>query len=423
MRSSQSKDKLNVLISAYACSPDLGSEAGVGWGFVSELAKFHNIYVITQFEKFQPAIDTAIKKAPHLASIKFFGINRSRNMILERIWPPSYYWSYRAWQKDAYKLALALSKDIKFDVIHQLNMVGFREPGYLWKIGIPFVWGPIGGMGYFPWRFLHLVGAYGALYYTGYNLFNALQMRFLRRPKLAAISAGRGLIAATPENQAGAKRYWNRPSTLICEVGLPPAPLQRPMHRHAGEPMRLVWTGQHTPGKALNLALTALARVPEGSPWELHVLGKGPRTSIWKGMAQHFGLTERCNFHGWLPRDEALKIMANCHVMLITSLRDLTSTVTIEALAMGLPIICLDHCGFSSVVDDTCGIKVPVSTPEEAVDSLAAGIFQLIDNESMRFDLAQGAVVRAKEFSWGEKTQTLSRIYRRVIDEHQKVSE
>lgn len=423
MQSSQSRDRLNVLISAYACSPDLGSEAGVGWGFVSELAKFHNIYVITQFEKFKPAIDNAAKKAPHLASINFFGINRTRNMFLERIWPPSYYWSYRTWQKDAHKLACALSKDVKFDVVHQLNMVGFREPGYLWKLGIPFVWGPIGGMGYFPWRFLHLVGAYGALYYTGYNLFNALQMRFLRRPKLAAISAGVGLIAATPENQAGAKRYWNRPSTLLCEVGLPPAPVQLPMHRHAGESMRLVWTGQHTPGKALNLALAALARLPGGATWELHVLGKGSRTSIWKRMAQKLGLTERCNFHGWLPRDEALKVMANCHVMLITSLRDLTSTVTIEALAMGLPIICLDHCGFSSVVDDTCGIKIPVSSPEKAVECLASGIKQLIDNEAMRFDLAQGAVMRAKEFSWGEKTRTLSWIYRQVIKEHREVVE
>jgi len=42
-------------------------------------------------------------------------------------------------------------------------MVGFREPGYLWQLNIPFVWGPIGGMGYFPTRFLPVVGAKGAV--------------------------------------------------------------------------------------------------------------------------------------------------------------------------------------------------------------------------------------------------------------------
>jgi hypothetical protein len=53
-----------------------------------------------------------------------------------------------------------------------------------------------------------------------------------------------------------------------------------------------------------------------------------------------------------------MNIMATEHVMLITSLRDLILAVAIEALAPGLPTICLDHCDFGSVVDASSGIKV-----------------------------------------------------------------
>ena len=53
------------------------------------------------------------------------------------------------------------------------------------------------------------------------------------------------------------------------------------------------------------------------------------------------------------------------HVLCITSISDLTSTVTLEGLSYGLPIISLNHCGFAHVIDDSCGIKIPVKTPQK----------------------------------------------------------
>lgn len=412
--------RLKVLISAYACSPFKGSEPGVGWGFVATLAQRHDLWVIVEEEKFRADIERYLAENPQFAeSVRFVYLKKQRNRLLRKIWPPSYYWYYRRWHEEALALAQALHKEVRFDLAHQLTMVGFREAGYLWKLGIPFVWGPVGGMGLFPWRFLPVVGNYGALYYLGYNLFNAWQMRFSRRPKLAAKSAGLGLITATPENRLGAEKYWDCSSELISEVGLPPVPASLPTGRKPGEAIRFVWTGQHTPGKALNLALAAMVTLPKSLNWELHVLGKGPRTSHWQHMAQQLGLAERCHFHGWLPRDEAMRIMASSHLMLITSLRDLTSTVTIEALALGLPIVCLDHCGFAGVVDDTCGIKVPVKTPASVVAGLAAAIARLAEDEPSRFELAKGAVLRAQDFSWEKKAAAVDRVYRRKLAEHE----
>ena len=103
--------------------------------------------------------------------------------------------------------------------------------------------------------------------------------------------------------------------------------------------------------------------------------------------------------------------MGNSHVMLITSLRDLTSTVTIEALALGLPIICLDHCGFAHVVNDQCGIKVPVTTPSEVVKGIATATERLARDEDLRRRLAEGAITRARDFAWERKAEVVNRIY------------
>lgn len=415
--------RLKVLISAYACSPYKGSEPGVGWGFVAELAKHHDLWVIVEEEKFRSDIECFLDEHPEFSqTVRFFFLRKKRNRFLRKLWPPSYYWYYRRWHWDAYRLARRLHSENGFDLAHQLTMVGFREPGYIWQLGIPYVWGPVGGMGYFPWRFLSVVGGKGACYYLGYNLMNFLHTNFLTRPKKAAKVAANGLLTATPENQIGALAHWGCRSTVVSEAGLPGAVAESILKRQGEDPLRLVWTGQHTYGKALNLALSALNQVDRDVKWELHILGQGEMTGVWKDLAKRLRIDNRCFFHGWLTRQEALKIMRDSHVMLITSLRDLTSTVTIEALALGLPIICFDHCGFAYVVNDNCGIKVPVTTPTEVVNGVAAAIERLAGNEELRRFLAEGALTRAQDFTWEKKAELVNRIYAERIGEEGSTS-
>jgi len=311
------------------------------------------------------------------AKVNFYFIQKNRNRLLRKIWPPSYYWYYRKWHLQAYRKAKQLHKEVCFDVAHQLTMVGFREPGYLWQLNIPFVWGPIGGMGYFPTRFLPVVGAKGAVYYLGYNCMNFLHRHFLTRPKKAARIAKQGLITATPENQAGALKNWNCNSLVMPEVGLPCPVSNDISYRKKEENLKIVWTGLHIARKALNLALKGLNHLDKDLNWELNVLGNGEKTQQWQSEAQSLGIAPQCHFHGWLPRQDALEVMRTSHILLITSLRDLTSTVTIEALALGLPIICLDHCGFSHVITPECGIKIPVHSPKQVTTDIAKAITKI----------------------------------------------
>jgi glycosyltransferase involved in cell wall biosynthesis len=410
------RNRLKILVSAYACSPYQGSEPGVGWGFVSRLARDYDLWVIVEEEKFRDDIERYCDEHPQFSqSVNFLFLRKRRNRLLRKFWPPSYYWYYRQWHRDALRLAEKLHAEISFDLAHQLTMVGFREPGYLWKLGIPFVWGPVGGMGLFPWRFLGSIGIRGALYYLGYNLFNLMHMNFLQRPRKAAQTAGVGLFMATPGDCAGAKHYWRCPSIVISEVGLPRTPVAEIRERQQHEPLRIVWSGQHKPGKALGLALSALEKLSPDVNWQIDILGEGPETAKWKEQAKKFGIQDRCHFRGWLPRDQALEIMSMGHLLLITSLRDLTSTVTIEALAFGLPIVSLDHCGFAYVVDDNCGVKIPVTNPRQVANDISQAIDKLARNEDLRRKLARGALCRATDFSWERKAEQVNGIYYKVL--------
>ena len=52
-------------------------------------------------------------------------------------------------------------------------MIGIREPGYLWKINIPFIYGPVGGLTYYPKEFILNSGIYVFIYSLAYNIIDS----------------------------------------------------------------------------------------------------------------------------------------------------------------------------------------------------------------------------------------------------------
>ena len=202
---------------------------------------------------------------------------------------------------------------------------------------------------------------------------------------------------------------------MVCEVGPPPTVATDHSLREPHEPLKLIWSGLHLPGKALPLLLRALAKLPVQVYWTLDIMGEGPCTAKWQRLARKLSINTRCNWHGWLPRPKAISMMHESHVFIITSLKDLTSTVLMEALSQGVPVICPDHCGFSDVVLEECGVKIPVGSPRQLISDFTKAVKTLALDETERRHLAKGALRRIQYFSWDKKAKKIDAIYRRAV--------
>ena len=65
--------KLKILVSAYACAPNKGSEPGMGWNFVMGLSNFHELHVIVEKRKWEQPILEYLKVYPELkANLSFY---------------------------------------------------------------------------------------------------------------------------------------------------------------------------------------------------------------------------------------------------------------------------------------------------------------------------------------------------------------
>jgi glycosyltransferase involved in cell wall biosynthesis len=422
--------RLKVLISAYACNPFRGSEEGVGWGWIQEISKHCDLWLITA-EYHRADIETHVSRYPDfLSNIHFFYVphkpwhykpSKGWLLIENSMLKPVMNLAYKLWQRDAYSLAKELHTRKGFDLVHQLTYVGFRFPGHLWKLNIPFVWGPIGGIENTPWRFLPSLGLNGCIYYLGRNIINSLHRAFLVSPKRAFRKARGGIIAATEGIKREILRWYGEESEVICEIGPPSVIADDYTRRTLGEPLRLSWSGQHLPGKALPLLLKAVTMLPKDISWTLDILGEGPCTSKWKRLAVSLNLNGNCSWHGLISRDKAINVMHNSHIFVITSLKDLTSTVLLESLSQGVPVLCPDHCGFSDIVNEDCGIKIPVHSPLQLSRDLSAAIIRLAEDEEERRYLAQGALKRIEEYSWQKKAEAIIIIYERVSAEWSRI--
>ena len=114
---------LNVLINAYAISPDHGSEPGMGWNWCVRLAKEHNLFIITEGE-FRDGIERVLPTLPQASNMHFYFLPVS-DRIRRMCWNQGdwrFYFHYRRWQKRALSQARAICSEQSIDVIHQLNI-------------------------------------------------------------------------------------------------------------------------------------------------------------------------------------------------------------------------------------------------------------------------------------------------------------
>ena len=119
---------------------------------------------------------------------------------------------------------------------------------------------------------------------------------------------------------------------------------------------------------------------------------------------------------GCLPFEEALRQYDWANALAFTSLRDTSGNVVLEALAHGLPVICLDHQGVRDIVTPECGIKVPVTRPREVIDGLTGALTTLARDPALRERLGRGALERAREYLWSRQGERMADVYRQVLN-------
>src|SRR5690606_4082856 len=281
---------------------------------------------------------------------------------------------YLRWQRAALAQARRLHVTENFDIVHHVSWGTILAPPALWRLDVPFVWGPIGGGQAAPLRFGRYLGWRATLGEAGRNIRRHL-LPFL--PPLRRTAANSAVVLATNrETMEVLQRAGARRVELFLDNGVGPDQfIARQRVRRSGDRLELLWAGRLEARKALPLALEAMARVRD-VPVRLTIAGEGPLRRAYERRAEALGMTDgRVRFLGFVPRADLMSdLFANSDAFLFTSLQDSFGSVVLEAMAAGLPVIGPDHQGIGTLIPGHAAIKVPVTSPSATVQGLADGI-------------------------------------------------
>lgn len=409
---------LKILINAYACSPGMGSEPGMAWNWVSNLAKFCELHIITEGE-FREKIEEVVPTLEQGKNMHFY-YNPVSEEIRKMCWNQGdwrFYKYYREWQWKTYLMAKEICSSEHIDVLHQLNMIGFREPGYLWKLSkesdVPFVWGPIGGLKQFPLAYLQGAGLKMKLFNRLKNILNVWQLKHEKRVD-EALKTARLLVSSIPDSYRAIKKYKGLESIVIPETGCFLSE-DIPTDRFDEKELHVMWVGKFDFRKQLPLALRAMA-IANNQNIVLDIYGGGSDEQIAsaKRVADLLGITEKVVWHGNQPNDVVMNAMHKAQVFLFTSVSEDTSTVVLEAVSNRLPVLCFDACGMAAVIDDKVGRKVALSNPTQSATDFAKLLNDLEHDRNLLKQLSENCKQRQTELSWEEKAKTMVEWYEKV---------
>ena len=407
---------MKILINAYACSPGMGSEPGMAWNWVSNLARFCELHIITEGE-FRDKIEEVVPTLEQGGNMHFY-YNPVSEKIRKMCWNQGdwrFYKYYREWQWKTYLMAKDICSKEQIDILHQLNMIGFREPGYLWKLsrenGVPFVWGPVDAKDKFPVAYLDGAGLKTKLFMRLKNFLTGIQLRYSKRVLLAARQSS-VIFSASSNSQRSFKKYMNIDSPLLNETGcyVQDHPI---VDKTDKETFDVLWVGKMDFRKQLALALQTVAK-SENNKLRLHIMGGGDAES-YQSLAKSYGIADKCIWHGAVSHDEVQDIMQKSDIFLFTSVAEGTPHVVLEAISNNLPVVCFDTCGQGDAVNDKVGRNIPLSFPCQSVSDFAKLLNELEDNRSLLKQLSENCKERQQELSWEEKAKTMMEWYEKIL--------
>ncbi|HEX8328298.1 MAG TPA: glycosyltransferase family 4 protein [Hymenobacter sp.] len=404
---------MKILLSAYACDPAKGSEEGTGFHYLWETAALgHEVWCLTTPRGRDNLEQRLAERADDPVAARIHPVYVAVPPAVDFLyrWQFGVYVHYIAWQRAAWHAAQPLDQRLNFDLVHHITYNSLQMASWLWRLRKPLLLGPLGGgmqapaslRKYLPGWFKTetLRNVVGQLL----TAFDPNVRQSLRRAALVFV-ANRETAALA--RQLGARRVELAMSTAQPASFFPAAYQPRPPL--AGRELRILWLARVYPRKGLHLVLDALGRVDKRVPFHLDIMGDGPVGHLVPGWIAEAGLQDRVTWHGQVPYATIRAAYLGHDLFMLCSLRDTFAAQYVEAMALGLPILTLDHHGATDFIPDDAGVKVPVQSAEATADALARAVERLYDHPEELASCGRAGFAFASRYSWPQLARELHR--------------
>ena len=408
--------KLRVLGCAYACllesgSPISGGEATLGWNLTRQLARFHDVWILTATSN-QKGIEAELKRQP-VPHVTFHFVDLPVWMSPLLKFPGGVQLYAYFWQLRAYFAAKKLHRQVKFDIFHHITFANDWMASYIGALlPIPYLRGPGGGAHRTPEGFLRQYPA-GARFWERFRSFGQSVLTrdpiFLRGQRRAGaiLLCNREAADAVPKSLRHKVQLFPvngiSADDLRIIAGDAEGGIQNVVAPQVPQPpspraFEVLYAGKLLGLKGVALGIRGFARFAQRhSDVTFSIVGDGPERARLEALIQELGVEPSVILKKWMPRSELLRVMRAADVFLFPSLRDGGGAVVVEAMAAGKPIGCMDLAGPGLHVTENCGIKITPLNPDQTAEGIADALERLYQDRSLLERMGKAARLRVED--------------------------
>ncbi|WP_228059668.1 glycosyltransferase family 4 protein [Plectonema radiosum] len=350
------------------------------------------------------------------------------NWLQKTIWRIGKLFSYRIedliflqmvhWitQIRARKVVKELIKEQDIDIVFQPSPITPKGLNFMYDMGVPVVLGPLAGGVDFPPAFSYLDSKFTVVSVILGRLFSNILHQFVPG-KLKAET----LIVANPLTKESLPTGCKGKIYQVIECGVDLdiwQPREQP-EINPEKPVHFVYLGRFVDWKGITFLIDAFKQVAEKTNAVLELVGDGELRQELEKQVVELGLENNVKFRGWMKREQASKLLCECDVFVMPSLREAGGNAVLEAMALGLPVIATKWAGPANTLHPDCGIWVEPTSIETFVDGFAQAMIKLANSPQLRRQMGEAGPkrVRTNYFDWDSKVDRIIEIFYETLSQ------
>ncbi len=418
-----------VLIIAESANPEWSSVSLVGWSVSNALREHVDLHVVTHVRN-APAIRragwtegkdfTAIDPGTIEGPIQRFGSTVRKKTGLGWTFttalsiPTYYYFEHQIWQRFGAEIRKGA-----FELVHRITPLTPALPSLLAgrcrSARVPFLWGPVNGGVPWPKEFrdaLRREGEWLSLIRGGHRLLPGYSTT--RRAAAALIT---GSMSAWGEMEGHHDRC-----VYIPENAIEPSRFEALKCAPRPGPLSVAFVGRLVPLKGVDMLIEACAPLVRSGQMVLDIIGDGPEMASLRRQIAEAGIADAVSLPGWIEHhQEVIKRLAGSQVFAFPSIREFGGGVILEAMALGLAPIVVNHGGPGELVTDDTGFRVPIGSRASIVSAYREILTELVASPERAPQMGERARRRVSElFTWEVKARQIFEVYRWVLGQRSK---
>lgn len=405
---------MNILLSAYACEPNKGSEPGVGWNWAIEIAKHHNVWIITR-DNNEPTITAYLRKHPEYKNenLHFIYVGLSKKLTFWKKGRRGMRLFYMIWQRKAARVAMNWNKKVHFDIVQHITFVSYTQPTYMYKLGVPMIWGPISGGENVPKSI--------KIKMTPIEKFVEFARKLSQYVALATPSIrktmeqSKYILVATEETRKKIPNKYQNKIITIPAIGIEKMQELKKVEKKNNR-IRIIMAGRLIYWKAFDIGLKAFLQIADLYPdAELHILGEGNKKESLKKLAGKY-LGKQVFFEKLVAHDKIFDFYQQFDIFVNTTLRDSGCMTMMEAMSVGLPCVCIATGGPEILSSNIVELQIGVSNYDRIVNDIKYKLIELIENKNYRDELSLKSRAQSERNMYCNKYLLINRFYNEMLN-------